>query len=75
MTTKLIMPFQDSDTGASKIVYVVEDFDAVMNKLNPLSPPSSSLEHRELFQYHLVDGRRIWAPPGNVAYAEENCEE
>lgn len=71
-TTKILVPIQEHDEVGSKNVYVVESYDEVIEKIQPLAPPTSALEHRTQFQYTLPDGRRVWIPPMSIAYVEEN---
>lgn len=54
---------------------VEEDFDAVMDKVQPIVAPSSSLEARGLHIYTKADGTgRVSLPPTSIAYVVEEHE-
>lgn len=49
-----------------------ESYDTVFDKVNPLTPPQSSMELRRISQHTLRDGRRISFSPSIVAVLTED---
>jgi hypothetical protein len=70
--TKILMAVQSEEGGGSSVIEVSETFDEVMNKIQPLNQPSSSLEMRENLTFHKEDGNRIWLVPNHVVRVEES---
>lgn len=75
MATKLFLGIPDEkDRTKSKIVYVQEDFDTVLEHVHPTRGISSALENREGMLFTLMDERRIAIPNSLVLLIEENAE-
>lgn len=76
MATKLLLTIQGpSDSHGSHEVLVEEDFDTVINKVCPIDPPRSNLEHQQNVIYHKADGTgRISIVSHIIAGVEENGE-
>jgi hypothetical protein len=76
MTTKLVIPITPEDTEGmrSKAFFVQESYDEAIEKIHPLQPAASSLEHRQQLQWRLTDGRRVLIQPGSIAWVEEDPE-
>jgi hypothetical protein len=74
MATKLTLTIAGDEAGVSKTVFVGEDFDEVLERLMPITSPSSQLEHRTAMVYHSVDGRRILLNPNLIGPVEENVD-
>lgn len=72
MTTRLTTHISGpNEHGVSWQIDVVEDWDTIFNRVFPITPPASSLEHRENMWYTKVDGGRIAIVPGNIYCFEE----
>lgn len=72
MTCSIVIAIQDPDTGNSMRIDLADDFDTVFNKVFPLNPPSSSLEHRANCWHNRDNGTRIAINPGMIAGIEEH---
>ena len=76
MSCRLVMTFSpgvDSEGGTegSAVIYVMESFDEVMDRVMPVQSPSSNLEMRENLVYHTMEGKRISVHPNLIATVEE----
>lgn len=74
--TRLVIPVAPvTGDGQSTEIFVKESYDDVINKLLPLTQPSSALEARALRHYEKADGTgRVWLEPHAVHIVEENAE-
>lgn len=73
--TRLILPFADKD-GASMRVEVAQNFNTVLNQVDPMNPPTSQLEHRTNCQYtNRETGAQFFIPPAHVLAFEEIIDE
>lgn len=76
MSTKLTLTIAgDKGEGKPKVLYVTESFDEAMEKILPLTPPSSSLESRGQCIWQGTDGRRYLCSSHYIATAEEDTDE
>lgn len=76
MTTRLTLTIAGSESGIGKTIDVSESYDEVLNKVVPISPPSSAEGHQINFTYNKADGSgRVLVHPNLIGTAEENPEE
>lgn len=59
------------EPGHSRTFEVGVSYEEALDRLVPISQPSSSLQARELMTWPLVDGGRLWVPSQHVAWVEE----
>lgn len=59
------------DPGHSRTFEVAVSFDEALDRVEPITRPSSSLEQRQLSIWPLTDGGRLYCPPSAVVWIEE----
>ena len=59
------------DPGHSRTFEVALSFDEALDRLEPITRPSSTLEQRQLAVWPLVDGRRLYCSPSAIVWLEE----
>lgn len=72
--TRITIPIGRHDGTGSFSAIVREDFDEVLERVAPMTQPSSALEHRARSVYIDLAGNRMYAPPQAIALVEENVE-
>lgn len=73
--TRIIMQYYSPDDAGHVHTFIVqEDFDTVLNKISPLSAPSSTVEGRGNCVFTQESGDRVFVLPQHVFGIEENYQ-
>lgn len=75
MITRILVGVSDSTGEGSREIFVVDDFDRVLNIPVPLEQPSSALAARQSLTLRKTDGGRIFLQPNTITSIEEVEEE
>ena len=59
------------EPGHSRTFEVAVSFDEALDRVEPITRPSSSLEQRQLSIWPLVEGGRLYCPPSGIQWIEE----
>ena len=78
MATRIVVPMSPAEGeayGRSTQFFVQESYDEILERMAPLTPPTSALEHRMTLTFTLTNGNRLYLHPKDIMWIEENAEE